>query len=1077
MRLHRLRVQNFAAIRDLEVAFGPGLNVLYGPNDLGKSTLADAIRLVLLLPHTSSYYEPYIPWSGADDPFVDLTFETEEQRFWRVKKQFGKRGSALLQESRNGQDFEDVERARRVDAKLREILRWGIPEPGGTGTGKGLPTSFLATALLSTQANVTDVLGGSLSDDPTASGKEQIAAALQAVAQDPLFIALLREAQARRDEAYTDKGAKKTARGSVFKAAAERVKETREEKERLEKIVEDSEGVEKHLQDLREQRERQEHDHAVAAERLAAVEKLAKQAADRAEAADRVHVAHEAVRRIQKIDQDVAAAEKKVAELAAVKDRSERMLEESQAAEAAAGQALKAAEEEARSAGSDPDLADTVARQALDLRRIAAEQAAQETLQNLEAVAAAQQLVDAAARAESEHRKQQAEAVRARETRAEAATMAQAAQDELRRCDLLEQAWEAWTAEKQVASARADLEKEAALQEERTRLSEERAAAAERRAALIVPPPPILGPLRKLATDLASARGALDVGLVMTVIPTALVNLRIRKDGVLEDQGLIAKPLEIEASTEVEVDVADLATVRVRGGKRAAQERVRSLEDQWNREALPHLAAAGVADLDALDAKISEARDLETRIKSLDADLESLRRQIATFAGVADALREASARAAACRLNLGDVALETLTADLEALGPDPRAALRTRRHHASKTTEEARAKLGEAATAQAVAEERARALQETLEAAVAARDAALAEFSSDLAAVAAVAQQSGRAALAEQESVKAELASLQNRIEARRKHLEASVRGAREAAEKARHATEAAQAARTKAIKDHASEEGRLAELRKLRDAEDLAAAERGLQEATQRHDALPVPERLIAPDELAAAGEALERSRQDLKNLDRDIHITQGRLQQVGGAVARDQLRSATEAFQEAERQEREIEADYEAWLLLLEQMKEADAAQASNLGQALAPAIAGRFQALTRQRYQSIELTAHLGTEGVVVAGAVRSPDRISVGTREQLSTLYRLCLGEYLQTTIVLDDQLVQSDDTRMEWFRALLAEKARGFQIVVFTCRPGDYLAPGAMVAADGAVSVDSDEGFVRAIDLGRAVGRG
>jgi integrase len=30
--------------------------------------------------------------------------------------------------------------------------------------------------------------------------------------------------------------------------------------------------------------------------------------------------------------------------------------------------------------------------------------------------------------------------------------------------------------------------------------------------------------------------------------------------------------------------------------------------------------------------------------------------------------------------------------------------------------------------------------------------------------------------------------------------------------------------------------------------------------------------------------------------------------------------------------------------------------------------------------------------------------------------------------------------------MEWFRALLTEKARSFQIVVFTCRPGDYLAP-------------------------------
>ena len=148
---------------------------------------------------------------AADDPVVELTFETEAQRIWRVRKEFGKSGSSLLQESKNGRDFDDVERGRKVDGKLREILRWGIPEPGGAGGGKGLPTSFLATALLSTQADVTAVLRGSLQDDPTGSGKEQIAAALQAVAQDPLFVSLLRSVQARRDEAYTDKGAKKTA--------------------------------------------------------------------------------------------------------------------------------------------------------------------------------------------------------------------------------------------------------------------------------------------------------------------------------------------------------------------------------------------------------------------------------------------------------------------------------------------------------------------------------------------------------------------------------------------------------------------------------------------------------------------------------------------------------------------------------------------------------------------------------------------------------------------------------------------------------------------------------------------------
>ena len=44
---------------------------------------------------------------------VELTFETEEQRIWRVRKHFGKTGSSLLQESRNGIDFADVERGRR----------------------------------------------------------------------------------------------------------------------------------------------------------------------------------------------------------------------------------------------------------------------------------------------------------------------------------------------------------------------------------------------------------------------------------------------------------------------------------------------------------------------------------------------------------------------------------------------------------------------------------------------------------------------------------------------------------------------------------------------------------------------------------------------------------------------------------------------------------------------------------------------------------------------------------------------------------------------------------------------------
>jgi hypothetical protein len=59
---------------------------------------------------------------------------------------------------------------------------------------------------------------------------------------------------------------------------------------------------------------------------------------------------------------------------------------------------------------------------------------------------------------------------------------------------------------------------------------------------------------------------------------------------------------------------------------------------------------------------------------------------------------------------------------------------------------------------------------------------------------------------------------------------------------------------------------------------------------------------------------------------------------------------------------------------------------------------------------------------------------------------------------------------------ETFRALLAEKARNFPIVVFTCRPSDYLTAGAMVPKGKSFQRDTDGGFARAVDLGRAVRR-
>ena len=1076
MKLHRLRVVDFAAIREADIEFGPGLNVLYGPNDLGKSTLAESIRLAFLLPHTSTHIEEYVPWTGGRDPVVEMTFETEPQRIWRVRKEFRKSGSALLQESKDGVVFDDVERARKVDGKLREILRWGIPEPGGSGGSKGLPTSFLATVLLSTQSNVTAVLNDSLQGDPSGSGKDRIAAALQAVAQDPLFAALLRATQLRRDEAYTDSGKKKTAKGSVLKAAADRVNQAREEKEGIQKAVDDSDGVEKQLRDLIAKRGQHEEAVSTTTQTLATLERIVVQTADLAAATERVRLAREEVLRIQSIGIDVQVAERTVGDLARKTEGAEQLLKDALVHQAEANAALEAAEATARSTGLDPAVTDTVARQSLELRKAAADQASREAQQRIDRATAAAKLVDAAATAAGEHASQEQQVADARATLADSLARERSADEQLRRVEQLERALEARAADAQATLAQADVEKDAALRARLDIEGAERGELERRRAAIVVPAADAFGQMRRLGNELDGARGALNVGLVVTVTPNRPIDVRVTKDGTTADSTLVGAALDVEANAEVDIDIGDVATVRVRGGRREAQQIVESLEARWAGEVEPHLSAAQVASLDDLSAKLTEAQELDASIRAKDTELQSLRVQATSLVDSAQVLRAALDRRAAARATIVDASPETIAADIVTLGVDPASALRLRREQSSRDRELARVAASQAGTANALAEERSRHSRLALDAAVATRDAAVSELPEGVAETLSAAQDALATASNDHRAALAELASLESTLAAQTERIEAAVRQARVAVEQADARVDAAQIDRTKAITDHASQAGRLEELQRLRAAQDLATAEKRLSEASERLAALPVPERIVTEAESAAARNAKTTAVTDLGLVEREIQRTHGALEQVGGAVARERLRDAVEAFESAERHERETEADYEAWLLLLEQMKEADAAQLSNLGQALAPAIAGRFEALTQRRYENIQLTAQLGTEGVVVAGAVRSTERLSVGTREQLSTLYRLSLAEYLATTVVLDDQLVQSDDTRMDWFRALLAEKAHSFQIVVFTCRPNDYLAASAMVPKGKAIHQDTDAGFVRAIDLGRAVSR-
>ena len=84
MKINRVRAHPFGCLSDKEMSFGPGMNVVLGANEAGKSTLFLAIRHALLATTrllksgVAKHLTPYLPASGGDAISVDLEVATPE---------------------------------------------------------------------------------------------------------------------------------------------------------------------------------------------------------------------------------------------------------------------------------------------------------------------------------------------------------------------------------------------------------------------------------------------------------------------------------------------------------------------------------------------------------------------------------------------------------------------------------------------------------------------------------------------------------------------------------------------------------------------------------------------------------------------------------------------------------------------------------------------------------------------------------------------------------------------------------------------------------------------------------------
>lgn len=112
MKLLAAHVQNYRVHRDCRVDLDSSLSLIHGPNESGKSTLAEAIHCALFLKAkgtTSLHTKMQSDFGG--DPEVRLEFEAGSCRHTLIKR-FGPRGNTTLetegQATLNGDDAEDA---------------------------------------------------------------------------------------------------------------------------------------------------------------------------------------------------------------------------------------------------------------------------------------------------------------------------------------------------------------------------------------------------------------------------------------------------------------------------------------------------------------------------------------------------------------------------------------------------------------------------------------------------------------------------------------------------------------------------------------------------------------------------------------------------------------------------------------------------------------------------------------------------------------------------------------------------------------------------------------------------------
>ena len=557
--------------------------------------------------------------------------------------------------------------------------------------------------------------------------------------------------------------------------------------------------------------------------------------------------------------------------------------------------------------------------------------------------------------------------------------------------------------------------------------------------------------LRRLQTDLRIAEEKLHVGISVEIRPTRPISVTTHADEGPPQTAELTGHVSMEAAAHLSLELEDVAKIDVQGGSRDARDKASKLRAEWVEETSALFARLDVGDLDDLVTKCRAGEKTLAEADGLAREAEQATEKAASLgdaaATIAKGEREVDRLEQQLGSKLGDRDLQEYVKQCVSGDATSISVLEEKRELIRSSREMRSSQAGE--LEQQVSKDEG--ILETKQAELASQEGVLKEKREAITDL-------WKSVL---ERAELELNTLNGEDRDLGVELEALQTGASDEIERSRTAVEQADAGFGDAKSKGDECRKRVAEAQRSRDGlagevktrkalverEDLSAAQQALDAVVTKLEQLPVPETEVTESDRTQAEEAVRRWTDECEAERAELQKAEGALQQVGGHYVQEQLEQADEAVKSIDLREREVEVKYGAWLLLRETLQEAEAEDAVHLGKALVEPVSKRMTELTGGPYGDVSIGPTLSTEGVDVAGSQRELSRLSVGTQDQLATVLRLTIAEAIGSTVVLDDQLVQSDVSRMQWLQEFMIECAKKFQILVLTCRPEEYEVGG------------------------------